>query len=163
LLWLWHRTASVAPTGPLAWESPYAATAALKRQKDQKKKKKITFRGKCIFFFLKNVWQWITQWLQVSLVPLSCTGIGVSSIIHHCFCTIIQYKRGKDILILLCTLFWSHRFLYGTQGFWIIFVLIMTRLLKPKNIFKKGNSYISNGTLFFVIVCGHHRKVSLSV
>ena len=39
LLWLWCRLAAAAPIGPLAWEPLYAAGAALKRQKDQKKKK----------------------------------------------------------------------------------------------------------------------------
>ena len=34
--------AAVALIGPLAWEHPYAAGAALKRQKDKKKKKRIT-------------------------------------------------------------------------------------------------------------------------
>ena len=38
LLWLSHRPAAVAPTRPLDWEPPYAASVALKRQKDQKKK-----------------------------------------------------------------------------------------------------------------------------
>jgi len=33
LLWLWHRTVAIALIGPLAWEPPYAAGAALKRQK----------------------------------------------------------------------------------------------------------------------------------
>ena len=33
LLWLWHRPAAVAPIGPLAWELPYAANAALKGKK----------------------------------------------------------------------------------------------------------------------------------
>ena len=28
--WLWHRQAAVTPTGPLAWELPYAAGVALK-------------------------------------------------------------------------------------------------------------------------------------
>ena len=32
LLWLWRRPAAIAPTGPLAWESPYAKGVALKRQ-----------------------------------------------------------------------------------------------------------------------------------
>ena len=40
LLWLWHRPAATAPNGPLAWEPPYAAGVALKRQKRQKKKNK---------------------------------------------------------------------------------------------------------------------------
>ena len=33
LLWLWHRPVAVAPIGPLAWEPPYAAGAALKSKK----------------------------------------------------------------------------------------------------------------------------------
>ena len=33
LLWLWCRPAATAPIRPLAWEPPYAAGAALKRQK----------------------------------------------------------------------------------------------------------------------------------
>ena len=39
LLWLWHRLATTAPIGPLAWEPPYAMGAALKRQKKKKGKK----------------------------------------------------------------------------------------------------------------------------
>ena len=30
LLWPWHRLAATAPIGPLAWEPPCAAGAALK-------------------------------------------------------------------------------------------------------------------------------------
>ena len=33
LLWLWCRLAAVALIGPIAWEPPYAAGAALKRKK----------------------------------------------------------------------------------------------------------------------------------
>ena len=32
-LWLWCRSAAVAPIRPLAWEPPYAMSVALKRQK----------------------------------------------------------------------------------------------------------------------------------
>ena len=39
LLWLWCRLAAVAPIGPLAWELPYAAGAALKKKKQNKTKK----------------------------------------------------------------------------------------------------------------------------
>ena len=42
LLWLWYKPAAVGPIGPLAWESPYAASAALK-----KAKKKIIERHEC--------------------------------------------------------------------------------------------------------------------
>ena len=40
LFWLWDGTIAAAPTGPHAWELPYATGVALKRQK---KKKKIPF------------------------------------------------------------------------------------------------------------------------
>ena len=33
LLWLWCRPAANAPIQPLAWEPPYAASAALKKKK----------------------------------------------------------------------------------------------------------------------------------
>ena len=33
MLWLWCRLAAMALVRPLAWESPYAMGAALKRQK----------------------------------------------------------------------------------------------------------------------------------
>ena len=33
LLWLWCRPVATAPIGPLVWEPPYAASAALKRKK----------------------------------------------------------------------------------------------------------------------------------
>ena len=33
LLWLWRSPAATALIGPLAWEPPYAAGTALKRQK----------------------------------------------------------------------------------------------------------------------------------
>ena len=42
LLWLWRRPAATALFGPLAWEPPYAAGAALKGTKDKKKKVIIT-------------------------------------------------------------------------------------------------------------------------
>ena len=42
LSWLWHRLATVAPIGPLAWASPYTVGSALKSKKKKKKKKKIT-------------------------------------------------------------------------------------------------------------------------
>ena len=36
-LWLWHRPATTVPIGPLAWEPPYVAGVALKRQKAPQK------------------------------------------------------------------------------------------------------------------------------
>ena len=53
LLRLWHRPAAVAPIGPLAWELPYATSAALKRKKKERKENsvglhqllKVVFKG----------------------------------------------------------------------------------------------------------------------
>ena len=36
LLWLWPRLVATAPIGPLAWEPPYAAGAALEKGKKKK-------------------------------------------------------------------------------------------------------------------------------
>ena len=44
LLWLWQRPAAAAPFRALAWEPPYATGSALKRQKDKKKKIRMTER-----------------------------------------------------------------------------------------------------------------------
>ena len=44
LLWLWRRLAATAPIGPLAWEPPYAADVALKRQKRQKKRRNLSYK-----------------------------------------------------------------------------------------------------------------------
>ena len=40
LLWLWRRPAATAPILPLAWEPPYATGAALKSQKQKRKKER---------------------------------------------------------------------------------------------------------------------------
>ena len=37
LLWLWCRPAAAAPIRPLAWDLPYTAGAALKREKKKKR------------------------------------------------------------------------------------------------------------------------------
>ena len=38
LLWLWHRPAAVAPTGPLVWEPTCATSTAPKSKKKEKKR-----------------------------------------------------------------------------------------------------------------------------
>ena len=40
LLRLWHRLGARAPIRPLAWEPPWAASAALEKTQKKKKKKK---------------------------------------------------------------------------------------------------------------------------
>ena len=49
LLWLWCRPAATALIGPLAWEPPHAAGAALKRQKTKDKKKKMEGKVMCLY------------------------------------------------------------------------------------------------------------------
>ena len=49
-LWLWRRPSAVALTGPLAWELPYAAGAALKSKKKKKKsrnREKVSNHHRC--------------------------------------------------------------------------------------------------------------------
>ena len=46
LLWLWCRLEATAPTGLLAWEPPYAASAALKDRMTEKKPKKTQMKEK---------------------------------------------------------------------------------------------------------------------
>ena len=46
LLWHRHRLATIAPIRPLAWELPCAVSAALKRQKDEKKAKNNSYLSK---------------------------------------------------------------------------------------------------------------------
>ena len=53
LLWLWRKLAAVALIQPLAWETPYVSGVALKRQKDQKKKKKRDAYGYILFSSFK--------------------------------------------------------------------------------------------------------------
>ena len=58
--WLWCRLTATAPSQPLAWEPPYAAGKALKRQKDkkdQKKKKKNPLRTRTMSYFPAPNWQ----------------------------------------------------------------------------------------------------------
>ena len=67
LRWLWHRPAAVALFRPLAWEPPYAMSAALKRPKNKNKKifnhsykLQIAFyfseAKECFYIYLKDVY-----------------------------------------------------------------------------------------------------------
>ena len=52
LLWLWCRLVAIAPIRPLAWEPPYAALEALKKDKKKtktKNQKKLSFIESIIF------------------------------------------------------------------------------------------------------------------
>ena len=46
LLWLWCRPAPITPIRPLAWESPYAVGATLKKQTNKQTKKKQNKNGR---------------------------------------------------------------------------------------------------------------------
>ena len=72
LLWLWCRLTATAPTGPLAWELPYATGTALKRKKRRRKKR---WNHVNMFFYLlpTQVTQWVgwvgRPWAMSHLVP----------------------------------------------------------------------------------------------
>ena len=53
LLWLWRRLAATAPIGPLAWEPPCAAGAAL--EKDQKTNKQTKTACVCVSVCLPRI------------------------------------------------------------------------------------------------------------
>ena len=61
LLWLWCWLAATAPIGPLAWEPPYAAGAALKRSK-----KESFYSFHCLLFQQYSALQ-----LTLSFLPFS--------------------------------------------------------------------------------------------
>ena len=55
LLWLWCRPAATALIRPLAWEPPYTAGVALKRQKKKKRKEKERSQINNLILQLKEV------------------------------------------------------------------------------------------------------------
>ena len=62
LPWLWHRRAAAALILPLAWELPFAADAALKRQK----KKKVKVSSYIDLFIKHNEKPNIVRYLMVT-------------------------------------------------------------------------------------------------
>ena len=55
-LWLWRRLGAAAPIRPPAWEPPYAAGVALKRQKKKKEFKKPKTPRKLICGWHVGLW-----------------------------------------------------------------------------------------------------------
>ena len=69
LLWLQRRPAAVALIGPLAWETPYAAGAALGKAKRQDKKKKKS--GIQVVVFFQHLTMCLIAPLAETLAPAS--------------------------------------------------------------------------------------------
>ena len=100
LLWLWHRPAAAAPIRPLAWKLPYAAGAALKKEKKRKKhEEKITEMLLSVFIELSNPF---SLWLRSHLLnlhwrcchcgnwrSLSTEKMGTTSLLHCSFRSIL--------------------------------------------------------------------------
>ena len=83
LLWLQHRQAAVASTGPLAWELPYAVGEALKRSNNNAT---IFLKFKQLkLFVLAKAW-------QIALFM----GIEISRTVQR---VIYQYPRGRQDVI----------------------------------------------------------------
>ena len=74
LLWLWCRLAAVALIGPLAWETPYTARAALEKGKKTRKERKKEM-SMCLM-----------------LLPLSSQQF--KAVLHRNIIAVL--KRGKD-------------------------------------------------------------------
>ena len=99
VLWLWCRSAAVAPIWPLPWELPYAEDAALKSSK-KKKKKRIHF----VFFFFRNT---IVSTYSIQYI------LGTISIcwIHELRCPQISYDfnlHSNPLIFIAILLFNSH-------------------------------------------------------
>ena len=71
LLWLWYRWAAAAPIGPLAWELPYAAGAAVKRKKFHFCFS-TTWCPSAITHFVAHIFLPIVP-IVVTVLPLSCS------------------------------------------------------------------------------------------
>ena len=70
LLWLWRRLVATALIGPLTWEPPYAAGAALEKTKRQKAKKKEKKKTKRLGYRQENTWVHVYQYVYTPVRPL---------------------------------------------------------------------------------------------
>ena len=72
LMWLWYRSAAIALIQPLAWEPPYAAGLALKRQKEKKEKKEKKKKGiqHCHKMWY-GLWLWLRAQVAVAVARLA--------------------------------------------------------------------------------------------
>ena len=97
-LCLWSRLVAVAPTGPLAWEFPYAASAALKKKQTQKTKH--LSKNHCLSY----VWILFPHWGTRSLMPHFSDEISPCPVSFICLiyllCTLIPFPwRTWHIII----------------------------------------------------------------
>ena len=69
LLWLWCRLAATALIRPLAWETPYAASAALKKQKPKKQKRKKAVRQQIGEAYFTGHWEPLDIIMNPLLLP----------------------------------------------------------------------------------------------
>ena len=93
LLWLWHRPAAVAPIRPLAWEPPYAAGVALKRQK--KKRHKINCFSVLGFFFFRFFSLGKVKGKKIN------TMIGNKTIMSQCGFTALEDSDASPVSVTL--------------------------------------------------------------
>ena len=66
LLWLWCRLAAVAPNWPLAWEPPYAASAALTKKKKNLKENGGVYMYNCIILLYNRNYHNLVNQLHFS-------------------------------------------------------------------------------------------------
>jgi len=100
LLWLWRRPPAIAPIRPLAWEPPYAAGAALKRQKKQTKNQTRVFLEEG---WLRPSPPYFNVLLELPLFKtLNCIGV---SLIYNCVLVSGVQPRESVIHINISILF----------------------------------------------------------
>ena len=99
LLWLWCRLA----VGPLAWESPYATSVALKskkkKEKEKEKKRNLVRHKKCVCLFAVLNCMWVYNFFKFNnlyvYLKLDCLKV---------FSSICSYFQGPRIGLIILTL-----------------------------------------------------------
>ena len=111
LLWFWCRLAATAPIQPLAWEPPYTAGAALKRQKKRKERKSSGCLW-CSVPFLPKCTLWDIPWWCSRLRIWHChscgtgcsSGVGSIPGLGTAACRACSQKQQQNVLCGSCVL-----------------------------------------------------------
>ena len=112
LLWLWCRPAAVAPIRPLAWEPPYAAGMALKRQKT--KNKQTNKKNPQEVWYFEALYRIAIMDLRDGLFQVSYQLLVCSSCIYltYLYLSFLIWKMGV-VIIIFFAISWAAPAAYG--------------------------------------------------